>query len=191
MSSARDGQNWQIERFRDYLLLLARLQLGSQPLQAKLDGSDIVQEALLQAHQHLDQFRGTTEAELAGWLRSILENTLAAAARRFASDGRDLQRERALPSKVGESAARIENWLAAEQLTPSQQVVQLEELLRLSSALAHLPGSQRQVIEMHHLNGWPIARVAEETKRTPAAVMGLMYRGVKSLREMLAESSDS
>jgi hypothetical protein len=41
--------------------------------------SDIVQQTLLQAHEHRDQFRGASEAELVGWLRTILANILAAA----------------------------------------------------------------------------------------------------------------
>jgi hypothetical protein len=43
-----------------------------------------VQQTLLQAHQVRDQFRGTTEAEYAAWLRQILVCTMANADRDLA-----------------------------------------------------------------------------------------------------------
>src|SRR5690242_20337141 len=52
-----------LERFRHYLLLLARLHLGDRA-RSKLDASDVVQETLLEAHRKRSQFRGRSEAEL-------------------------------------------------------------------------------------------------------------------------------
>ena len=55
--------------------MLARMQLAPA-LKAKMDPSDIVQETLLQAHRHEEQFRGSNEAEMAAWLRRILANEM-------------------------------------------------------------------------------------------------------------------
>jgi RNA polymerase sigma-70 factor (ECF subfamily) len=184
-----EQQSWELERFRDYLRLLARLQLDSR-LQAKLDASDIVQQTLLQAHECRDQFRGRSEAELAGWLRAILGNTLAAALRRFGADARDIGRERSLQDSLAESSARLEGWLAAEQSSPSEHIMRVEELVRLAGALAQLPVDQRAVIELHHLKGWSIAEVAKALKRSKPSVMGLLFRGQKKLRELLQQSGD-
>jgi RNA polymerase sigma-70 factor (ECF subfamily) len=183
-------QDWELERFSDYLRLLARLQID-QRLQAKLDASDVVQQALLQAHENRDQFRGQTESEMAGWLRTILANALAAAVRRFAAEARDLARERSLQDSLAQSSARIEGWLAAEQSSPSERVMRVEELVRLARALAQLPEDQREVIELHHLKGWPVAEVAEAMQRTKPAVMGLLFRGQKKLRALLETDRDS
>jgi RNA polymerase sigma-70 factor (ECF subfamily) len=187
--STDDQQAWELERFRDYLRLLARLQLDGR-LQAKLDASDVVQQTLLQAHEHQDQFRGRTDAELVGWLRTILANTLAAAARRFGADARDLGRERVLQDSLAESSARLENWLAADQSSPSERVMRVEELVRLAGALAQLPADQREVIELHHLKGWPVAEVAASMSRTKPAVMGLLFRAQQKLRELLQEPGE-
>ena len=50
-------------------------------MRGQLDPSDIVQQTLLKAHEKFDQFRGSTEHELRGWLRAILARNLVDAAR--------------------------------------------------------------------------------------------------------------
>src|SRR3954453_8819368 len=86
MSDSPQPVGERLEQFRAFLRLLARVQLG--PLwQAKMDPSDVVQQTLLDAWRALDQYRGQSEAELAGWLRAIL-------ARRLAHTFRDLRREK-------------------------------------------------------------------------------------------------
>ena len=55
----------ELERFRDFLMLLCRLQLGP-PVHGRLDASDLVQQTLLDA-----------EEELAAWLRRLLDEPTA------------------------------------------------------------------------------------------------------------------
>jgi RNA polymerase sigma-70 factor (ECF subfamily) len=180
------GNDWSLEGYREYLRLLARLRL-SRRLQAKLDASDVVQQAILQAHQNRAQFRGQSEAAWLAWLRAILANALAAAARQFAAGARDLGREQPLEAAPGTSSSGLECGLAADQSTPSAGAVRAEELLRLTHALAALPPDQRQVVELHHLKGLAVAEVAERTGRSRPAVVGLLFRGLKKLRALLQE----
>jgi RNA polymerase sigma-70 factor, ECF subfamily len=178
-----------IESHRDYLHLLVRLQLGSR-LRAKLDASDVVQQAILQAHERRHQFRGRSEGEWLAWLRSILANALAAALRRFDAQARDLGRERSLETDLERSASRLEHLLVADQTSPSERVVRGEELLRLTEALGQLPEDQKRVVELHYLKGLPVAEVAEEIGRTRPAAVGLLFRGLKRLRELLREPGE-
>jgi RNA polymerase sigma-70 factor, ECF subfamily len=175
-----------LESYRDYLRLLARLHLDAR-LRGKLDPSDVVQETLLKAHEKFDQFRGTTDAELAGWLRQILANTLAEAARRYSSGARDVGRERSLEQVLEESSVRLEHWLAEDRFAPGGRADRQEQLLRLAGALAQLPDDQRQAVELHHLKGRPVAEIAERMGRTSSSVGSLLYRGLKRLRERLSE----
>src|SRR5207244_2738093 len=69
MVTGADDRERPPERYRDYLLILARLQFDPR-LRGKLDPSDIVQQTLLQAHRRQDQFRGKSEAERVAWLRA-------------------------------------------------------------------------------------------------------------------------
>jgi RNA polymerase sigma-70 factor, ECF subfamily len=175
-----------LERYREYLHLLARLQLNPK-LAAKITPSDIVQQTLLRAHEKREQFRGGSDAELAGWLRAILASTLAEAARHFGRQQRDAGLERSLQASLDESSAKLERWLAAEQSSPSQHVMRQEHLARLAEALAELPEEQRAVVELRHLRGMPVAAIAGQVGRSEASVAGLLRRGLQRLRDVLGE----
>ncbi len=173
-------------RYRDYLCVLARLQMGPR-LQHKLDPSDLVQQTLLKAHARRGQFRGRNEAEFAAWLREILANNLAEAARHFGTAGRDVALERSLEDALSESSARLERWLAADAPGPSEQAARNEQVLRLAQALGRLPEDYRQAVELHHLKDCPVAEVARQMGRSTRSVAGLLLRGMKRLRELLNE----
>lgn len=173
-------------RFREYLLLLARLHLGDQ-LRGKLDASDVVQQTLLEAHRKMAQFRGQSEAELAAWLRQMLACNLADALRAMGRAKRDVARERSLEAALEASSARMAGWLAAEQSTPSQQAQRHEEVLRLAEALATLPEAQRAALVLRHCQGLSLAEISERLGRSPAAVAGLLKRGLRELRAQLGE----
>jgi RNA polymerase sigma-70 factor, ECF subfamily len=181
---------WSIEDYRAYLLLLVRLQMGSR-LRAKVDASDIVQQAILDAHKGRAKFRGQTEGEWLAWLRAILANALLASARRFDTQARDPRREHSLEGEMERSSSRLEQLLVSDQTSPSERAVRGEELLRLAHAISRLPEDQRRVIELHYLRGLAVADVAEEIGRTRPAAVGLLFRGLKQLRELLRESGES
>jgi RNA polymerase sigma-70 factor (ECF subfamily) len=175
-----------LERFRDYLLLLARLHLDPR-LQAKVDPSDLVQQTLLEAYEKRAQFQGGTPAELGGWLRRMLAHNLADALRAFAQQKRDVGRERSLEAALQASSVRLERFLADDHSTPGEHAERQERALRLASALAGLPGAQREAIVLQYWHGMTLAQIGQQLQRTPAAVAGLLKRGLKQLRVLLQE----
>lgn len=179
----------ELERFRPYLRLLARLQLHRR-LQSKVDASDIVQQTMLHAHQARAGFRGTTEAERAAWLRQILARNLAHLVRDFGRDKRDCSREQSLQQSLDRSSARLEVFLADDQSSPSQRATRNEDVLRLAAALEQLPDAQRRAVEMHYWEGCTVAEIGETLERSTSAVAGLLHRGLTALRAELNSEPD-
>jgi RNA polymerase sigma-70 factor, ECF subfamily len=173
-----------LERYADYLRLLARLHIDPG-LRVRVDPSDVVQQTLLIAHEKFHQFRGNTEAELAGWLRAILARTLAQASRRYRRN--QPERARSLEASLEQSSVRLESFLAGRDPSPSQGAIRAEQLTRLALALAELPDEQRTAIELHYLMGHTVPDVARRMDRSIASVTGLLYRGVKALRLRTSE----
>jgi RNA polymerase sigma-70 factor (ECF subfamily) len=172
-----------LEQFRDYLLLLARIQLDPG-LRSVLDPSDVVQQTLLKAHAKRDQFRGGSEGELLAWLRTILARHLADLARKHAPRLRG--REHLLEAALDESSLRLERWLASDSSSVSGRAIRHEQLLRLAAALAALPEDQRTALELKHLRNVPVSEISQMIGKSPAAVASLLYRGLKTLRDLLA-----
>jgi RNA polymerase sigma-70 factor (ECF subfamily) len=178
-----------LARFRDYLALLARLQLSPR-LRSKLDASDIVQQTLLKATQNLAQFHGQSDAEWVAWLRRILTNTLVDAVRQFKGPKHDVRLERSLAASIEDSSTRLAALLTGSAASPSQRLLKEEQLVRLATALAELPEDQRVALEMHYLQGCTVAEVATHMTRSERSVAGLVRRGLQALREKLADERD-
>jgi RNA polymerase sigma-70 factor (ECF subfamily) len=173
-----------LEKFRNYLQILTRLQLGPGP-SGKLDASDIVQETLMHAYQKRDQFRGNNDAARAKWLRAILAHNVADAMRSQGRQKRDIAREISLRAELDSSSDSLGAWLVAEQSTPSEQAMRHELAVELANAMSRLPHSQREALLLHYWQGCSLAEIAGRLNRTPDAAGGLLKRGLHRLRELL------
>jgi RNA polymerase sigma-70 factor (ECF subfamily) len=180
MNSPADELAHRLDGFRAYLRLLARLQLDGHLL-GKVDVSGVVQQTLLEAHQLVGQHRPGEAPDLP-LLRRLLANNLADEARKALTLKRDAGREQSLDEALQRSSARLEAFLGAEQSSPSERADRNEELRRLAESLDQLPEPQRQAVELHYLQGLPLAEVATQLGRTKPAVAGLLHRGLGVLR---------
>jgi RNA polymerase sigma-70 factor (ECF subfamily) len=165
-----------VDQYRDYLLVLARLHQGILA-KARLDPSDIVQMTLLKAHQCSAQFRGTTGREQAAWMRRILTNTMIDAARKAAPQ------ERSLEAAIERSSIKLEALLDGRRLNDLDRD---ERLAGLAGALAALPDDQRAAIDLRYLQSLSIEAIGQRMNRSTASVGGLLQRGLRRLREVLA-----
>lgn len=189
-SMAADADKMAIERFREYLAAMARLQVAARPwLAAKLDASDLVQQTLLKAYAARKQFCGQSPAEMAAWLRQILTRTLANELRALGQAKRNVGAERSLEADLDASSCRFDAWLAADQTSPSEHVRWRERAGAIAAAVDALPDDQREVVLLKHCQGLTLADIATQLDRTPAAIAGLLRRGLARLRTQLDEDS--
>ena len=180
------------ERFRPYLHALARLQIASRPwVASKLDASDLVQQTLLKAHKAHEQFRGHSAEELSAWLRQILTRTLANELRALGQEKRDTRTERSLEAELDASCSRLDAWLAAEKSSPSECAENHERVTLLAAAVSTLPDDQKRAVLSKHCHGLSLDQIAVQMQKTPAAVAGLLRRGLQRLREVLAEKGSA
>src|SRR5580700_8924458 len=95
-----------LQRYRDYLHLLAQLHLDPR-LRGKVDLSGIVQQTLLEAYQARRQFPCADGQRPPAWLRRILANNLTDEVRKWTAAARDVEREQSLEQAAGASSVRV------------------------------------------------------------------------------------
>jgi RNA polymerase sigma-70 factor (ECF subfamily) len=185
MDPSAQSPNRDLEQYRSYLALLAK-QHVPRHLQGRIDLSGVIQQTLLEAHQALRKIPEKSLPEPAPYLRKILANNLADELRKLGTAARDVSRERSLED-AEQTSLKLGSLLAAEQSSPSQQAIRNELMLKLTEALAALPEDQRLAVELHHLQGCPLADIASQMNRSKGAVAQLLFRAMTKLREALHE----
>jgi RNA polymerase sigma-70 factor (ECF subfamily) len=179
----------ELDRFRSYLRFLADVKLDRR-LRGRIDPSDIVQETMLRAYHARGTFRGSEPGQRVAWLRQILMRTILHALRDAQCAKRDIAREQRLDEILDQSSRRIEQWLAADETSPSQAVQQAEELLRIANAVYRLPEAERVAVVGYYWQRAPLAEISAELGRSAAAVAGLVHRGLRRLRGQLIATHD-
>src|SRR6266849_4512407 len=192
LAAARKGQReclgTLLELYRNYLKLVARTQIDLH-LQAQVNPSDLVQETFLEAYRDFGQFRGSSEAELLGWLRRILVHNLARLVEKhLRAQKRNVRREVSLEQRqktLEKSAAKVEAALLCHGSSPSAQAQRRELAAILADQLAKLPANYREVIVLRNLEGLAFDEVARRMGRTSGAVRVLWMRALDRLRQLL------
>ncbi|HZU34678.1 MAG TPA: sigma-70 family RNA polymerase sigma factor [Gemmataceae bacterium] len=160
-------------RHRDRLKLMVSLHLDRR-LAARIDPSDVVQEALLQAAQNLDQYLHERPLPFYPWLRQLAWKSLIDLHRRHLhAKRRSVRREEPLaPHLSDQSAMQLAERVLIHQSSPSQRAIRSELRSRIRAALDRLGERDREVLVLRNLEQL-------STKET-AAVLGIREGSVKT-----------
>jgi RNA polymerase sigma-70 factor (ECF subfamily) len=177
-----------LELYRPLLTLIAQ-QLVGTTLQRREDASDIVQRTTLEAFAAFEQFQGQSEPEFSAWLKQILRHNVANLVRNNRAAKRDVRREQYFDADEGSVST---TWMqpVGRGTSPSQRVIKAEAALNLAQAIDDLPEQQRVAVRMRHLEGRGIDELAKSMNKTPAAVAGLIRRGLQTLRDQLGNDTN-
>jgi RNA polymerase sigma-70 factor (ECF subfamily) len=178
-----------LHKYRPLLHLHVRQMQLARRYQARLDPSDLVQEALLRAVRGLDALHRHDEAAVIAWLQEVVRNVFIDTIRRQAAAKRDPHREQ-LALHADESDTPLGAYLTASQPGPSTLAARREELLRLAAAVEQLPEAERDAVIAHFMLELPLAEVAVRIGRTERAVAGLLFRGKRRLRNLFAKQEE-
>jgi RNA polymerase sigma-70 factor (ECF subfamily) len=166
-----DGRN-------SYLLLQAEQHLP-QSLRAKVGPSDIVQETAIDAHRDFLRFRGTTQEELYAWLRTILQNNVMDAVRRFEmTQKRAVKREASLSVVVDRRGISV---LPVGSTTPDHSAIRREDAALLAGLLTRVPDDYQTVLRLRYWDGLTFPQIATRIGRSEEAARKLWYRALARL----------
>jgi RNA polymerase sigma-70 factor (ECF subfamily) len=175
-------------RHRDRLRKMVTVHLDRR-LAARVDPSDVVQEALADAAQGLSDYLRRRPLPFYPWLRQLAWDRLVELHRRHVQAGkRSVRREE--PDALGlpdESEEQLAGRLMDQGASPSAHLLREELRGRVRAALARLADSDRQVLVLRHLEQLSTAHAAAVLGVSPGAFKSRHLRALQRLRALLGK----
>jgi RNA polymerase sigma-70 factor (ECF subfamily) len=174
-------------RHRDRLRRMVRVRMDRR-LAARVDPSDVVQEALAAAAAKLSDYLRRRPLPFYPWLRRLAWERLVKLHRRhIRAHIRSVAREDAgLPALPDESALELARRLIDPGTSPSHRLVREELRERVQAAVAKLNAVDREVLVMRYLEQLANAEIGSALGISEGAVKMRHLRALERLRGLLA-----
>jgi RNA polymerase sigma-70 factor (ECF subfamily) len=193
LSGAAQGDQQAIsqlfDRYRARLKKMVRLRLNRR-LQGRVDDSDVLQDAFLEAARRLPTYLAAPQAPFFLWLRRITGDKLLEIHRtHLGTQARDAGREvslhrGALPAANSMSLAAQ---LLGQLTSPSQAALKAEMRIQLQEALNSLDPLDREILALRHFEQLSNAEAAQELELEPSAASKRYVRALARLQKILRE----
>jgi RNA polymerase sigma-70 factor (ECF subfamily) len=176
-------------RHRDRLRRMVEMRLDWR-LRARVDASDVIQDAYLEVAQRLDEYLRQPALPFFLWLRLVVGDRLTDLHRhhlgaRMRDAGREVSLYReAMPAA---SSAALAAQLLGKQTSPTQAAMRAERLLRLQQAVNLLSPMDREVLSLRHFEQLTRAETARVLGIEESAAAKRYVRALKRLKDTLAD----
>ena len=149
------------------------------------DAEDAVQDALLSACRHLDQFKG--QSKMSTWLTTIVINSALTKLRR-----RPRQIHMSLDDQFGEEPGYcVSDRLEDQRPTPEDECIKSDLHGHLMHFVEELPPSLNKAFHLRDLDGMTISEAAHVLGVTDVTVKAQVSRARARLKHMVGEALDS
>jgi RNA polymerase sigma-70 factor (ECF subfamily) len=176
-----------LERHRSRLRQMIALRLDGR-LRARIDPSDVLQEALVEAAGKLSDYARRRPLPYYPWLRRLAWERLVHMYRRHVRAARRsvTREEQSLPLPDA-SAVQLADRLTARGSSPSAALRHGELRDRLLAALARLGERDREVLVLRYLERLSTDELAAVLGLTAAGVKTRQLRALQRLRDLLGD----
>src|SRR5262245_4077950 len=174
-----------LDRHRERLGRMVAVRLDRR-LAARLDPSDVVQEALMDAARKLPDYLRRRPLPFYAWLRGLAWERLVKLHEQHLTAGkRSVLRE--LPPLPDESALALAARLLESSGNPTERAVREEMRQRVRAALSELPARDREVLVMRYLEQLSTAQTAAVLGVTEGLAKVRHLRALERLRRTLGQ----
>jgi RNA polymerase sigma-70 factor (ECF subfamily) len=178
-----------LDRYRGRLRQMVAVRVDPR-LVARVDPSDVVQEALAEASRKLAQYLRDRPVAFYPWLRQIAwERLVHLHSRHIGAQKRSVMREYRGDFVPDQSAMQLVDRLMASGTSPSRRVARDEMRQRVRRALQHLPPQYREVVILRHLEQLAFEEVAGVLGISEAATRSRYRRAMERLHNLLSDES--
>ena len=177
-----------LDRYRARLRQMVAIRIDKR-IAARVDPSDVVQEAMKDAYKRLPEYFADPQLSFYPWLRRIAWDRLADMYRvHVAAEKRSVLKEHPwTPNLNDESAAELAHSIVASSINPGRHAVLAEMQARTKAALLQLKPHDREILVLRYLEQLGVEEIAAVLGISQTAVTSRHLRALQRLRRLLGD----
>ena len=184
----REAVGGLLDKHRSQLRRMVAVRMDPR-LGARIDPSDVVQEAFVVAVDRLGEYLARPSLPFYVWLRQIAFSRLIDLHRRhLVADRRNIDREEPL-ELPDESTAELAGQLAASGIEPLRRMLREEVRERIHATIARLGRTDREILVLRHLEGLDLPHCAAVLGISEEAASKRYLRALARIGRMLQDPS--